>query len=359
MSSTSILVPRFDDDMPLGRPQLEQLARPVLELTVRTIRAVIRAANLEPAAIGGVFLVGGSSRIPLAATLLHQALGIAPTICERPEHVVAEGSLHVADPMNQTAAQATPRAWSPAPPSNQSPSQASVQPLSTGGGGYGYRQQPLAAAPFSRRPRSRVSGWIGAQRPIAPAVPAFAPFVPVPSIVQLHLPSNSGYVVRVELTEERAVFLTDSPSLPLFRNVTDLATYLEVDTDHTLASIRDWPQLRNHLGQLATQRDNGEEYQFDVILNNLSGTYEQWIPEILIPCRDLAGEIADQLGIQRILQAIALGSYLDQFDDALRAVVPGMIGRQSRRQLRHFDKNRLIDIWQGIIAHLEGAVTWR
>jgi hypothetical protein len=42
-----------------------------------------------------VFLVGGSSRVPLAASLLHRALGIAPTVIEQPELVVAEGALHV------------------------------------------------------------------------------------------------------------------------------------------------------------------------------------------------------------------------------------------------------------------------
>jgi hypothetical protein len=39
--------------------------------------------------------VGGSSRIPLVATVAHRRLGIAPLITEQPELVVAEGSLHV------------------------------------------------------------------------------------------------------------------------------------------------------------------------------------------------------------------------------------------------------------------------
>ena len=43
--------------------------------------------------MAAVVLVGGSSRIPLVGTLLHQRLGIAPTILDQPELVVAEGSL--------------------------------------------------------------------------------------------------------------------------------------------------------------------------------------------------------------------------------------------------------------------------
>jgi hypothetical protein len=42
-----------------------------------------------------VFLVGGSSRIPLAATLLHRAVRVSPTAIEQPELVVAEGSARV------------------------------------------------------------------------------------------------------------------------------------------------------------------------------------------------------------------------------------------------------------------------
>src|SRR6185295_12583302 len=39
------------------------------------------------------FLVGGASRIPLVATLLHRELGEAPVVIEQPELVVAEGSI--------------------------------------------------------------------------------------------------------------------------------------------------------------------------------------------------------------------------------------------------------------------------
>ncbi|GAB3834053.1 Hsp70 family protein [Dactylosporangium cerinum] len=100
-SSTLIHVPLFATDVPLGRDQLEQLARPILDRTVTATRAVVRAAGDAPER--AVFLVGGSSRIPLAATLLHQALGVAPVVRERPELVVAEGSLRVAAALESMA----------------------------------------------------------------------------------------------------------------------------------------------------------------------------------------------------------------------------------------------------------------
>ncbi|MEU0557199.1 Hsp70 family protein [Dactylosporangium sp. NPDC006015] len=92
-ASTSIYLPLVETDALLGREQLEHLARPLLDRTVAATAAAIRAAQVDASRIAGVFLVGGSSRIPLAATLLHRTLGIAPTIIEQPELVVAGGSL--------------------------------------------------------------------------------------------------------------------------------------------------------------------------------------------------------------------------------------------------------------------------
>jgi hypothetical protein len=90
--STLIHVPHFGD-APLGREALEQLAAPVLERTVTATRAAIADSGLPAARIAGVFLVGGGSRLPLVSTLLHRSLRIFPTTMERPEFVVAEGSL--------------------------------------------------------------------------------------------------------------------------------------------------------------------------------------------------------------------------------------------------------------------------
>ncbi|SHM38667.1 ABC transporter substrate-binding protein [Cryptosporangium aurantiacum] len=90
-STADLHVPLFGDELPLGREQLDGLARPLLEHTVDATRAALRAARVTE--VAGVFLVGGSSRIPLASTLLFQRLGVAPTVVESPELVVARGAL--------------------------------------------------------------------------------------------------------------------------------------------------------------------------------------------------------------------------------------------------------------------------
>ncbi|MEV0129192.1 Hsp70 family protein [Dactylosporangium sp. NPDC050688] len=89
-SSTSIHVPLYDRDTVLTRDQFEVLARPVIDRTVAAARAAQAAAG--GAAPSAILLVGGSSRIPLAATVLHRVTGVAPTTLEQPETAVAEGA---------------------------------------------------------------------------------------------------------------------------------------------------------------------------------------------------------------------------------------------------------------------------
>ncbi|GIF72150.1 hypothetical protein Asi02nite_16680 [Asanoa siamensis] len=83
-------MPLLDEDAPLGREQLDALARPLIDRTVAACRAALAAAGVGPT---HVFLVGGASRYPLVSTALHQALGIIPTAAEQPELAVAEGAV--------------------------------------------------------------------------------------------------------------------------------------------------------------------------------------------------------------------------------------------------------------------------
>ncbi|MBT8227137.1 MAG: Hsp70 family protein, partial [Dactylosporangium sp.] len=92
-ASVVVSVPLLGVDAPLGREQFEQMARPILERTVEVSREVLGEARVPPADLAGVFPVDGSSRIPLVTTLLHRALGVAPTSIEEPHLAVALGSL--------------------------------------------------------------------------------------------------------------------------------------------------------------------------------------------------------------------------------------------------------------------------
>ena len=111
-ASTLIHIPLLEIDAPLGREQVDHLAEPIVQRTVAATRAVLNAAGVDLAQVSGVFLVGGASRLPLVATALHRGLGIAPTVIEQPELVVAEGSLHAPGRPSDAPAQ-----WTPGPPS--------------------------------------------------------------------------------------------------------------------------------------------------------------------------------------------------------------------------------------------------
>ncbi|HZE38696.1 MAG TPA: hypothetical protein VE172_07765 [Stackebrandtia sp.] len=82
-------------------------------------RAVLASTDLR-----GLFLVGGASRVPLVATLLHRRLGVAPTVLDQPEIVVAEEALAAAAPppaMVPPATDLTPTPYLPATPLSATP----------------------------------------------------------------------------------------------------------------------------------------------------------------------------------------------------------------------------------------------
>ena len=127
--SADLMLPLLDLDVHLTRVELEQLATPILEQTVRVTQGVMRWANLPEGQVAGVFLVGGSSRMPLMATLLHRAIGEAPEVIEQPELVVAEGSILAGEALLASAPPA------PGPATSQmrpvSPAGPSLRPSST------------------------------------------------------------------------------------------------------------------------------------------------------------------------------------------------------------------------------------
>jgi molecular chaperone DnaK len=90
---TDVPMPPPFPDVHVTRLDLERLiAGPVERATELTV-AAIKAAGLTPAQLTGIFLVGGSSRIPLVSQQVHQRTGIVPTTLDQPETVVARGAL--------------------------------------------------------------------------------------------------------------------------------------------------------------------------------------------------------------------------------------------------------------------------
>ncbi|MFG1921844.1 Hsp70 family protein [Cryptosporangium sp. NPDC048952] len=92
-AGTFIRVPFLEDEIPLGREQLDQLCRPLIDRTLRSCRAVVRDAGLTADDLHAVFLVGGATRLPGITQNLHRALNHSPIVLDQPELVVATGCL--------------------------------------------------------------------------------------------------------------------------------------------------------------------------------------------------------------------------------------------------------------------------
>ena len=82
-------------DALVTRSELEALIRPNLLRSVELLAATVRRAGLAPHALAGIYLVGGSSRIPLVGALISERLRIVPTSLDQPETAVAFGAHHV------------------------------------------------------------------------------------------------------------------------------------------------------------------------------------------------------------------------------------------------------------------------
>ncbi|BCJ26546.1 Hsp70 family protein [Actinocatenispora sera] len=200
-TNAPVPVPGADAAIHLTRDELERLTTPLLDRAVAATEATIAQAGLRADQLSGLFLVGGSSRVPMVARLLHAKLGIAPTVLEQPELPVAEGALAELAPADaatesmpypMSAMPASPAAGMPvsalpgqAGPVSGAPGQPSGAPMSPGGppgpylpggpppggpGGYPQAQfgqpAPIPAPPPARR------AWYKRPKVIVPAAAA-------------------------------------------------------------------------------------------------------------------------------------------------------------------------------------------
>ncbi|WP_432825446.1 Hsp70 family protein [Dactylosporangium sp. CA-092794] len=184
-AGTVIMVPALRREVPLGREELEALARPVLRTTIGMTVALLREAGVGTGDIGGLFLVGGSSRIPLVATMLHDALGVAPTVAEQPELVVAEGALRLTAPAEAAptvAEQAALRLTVPAEAEPTVADQPALRPaarLAAETARPPIQPPPDRATTPDRPTRARWKGVVAAAAALVLAFGAFATYVTI------------------------------------------------------------------------------------------------------------------------------------------------------------------------------------
>src|SRR5207248_9536290 len=124
---SDVPIPPPFPDAHVTRADLERLVMTPLTKAAELVVTTVRDAGRSPRDLAGVFLVGGSSRIPLVARLVHERTGILPTTLDQPETVVARGALRAVtpDPMRTGG---LPRAAGPLPRRQQPPRQFATPP---------------------------------------------------------------------------------------------------------------------------------------------------------------------------------------------------------------------------------------
>jgi type VII secretion-associated protein (TIGR03931 family) len=90
---TDVPMPPPFPDAHVTRGDLERLISAPLNRAVALVLGAVRDTGLNPKQLAGVFLVGGSSRIPMVARLVLEQSGVVPMSIDQPETVVARGAL--------------------------------------------------------------------------------------------------------------------------------------------------------------------------------------------------------------------------------------------------------------------------
>ncbi|XVV12343.1 Hsp70 family protein [Actinoplanes sp. CA-131856] len=230
-SFAPVPIPGVEQAVHLTRDELEAAADPLIRRGVAEAAAVIAAAGLSPTDLAGLFLVGGSSRVPLVARLLHSELGIAPTVLEQPELAVAEGATLAA------ALRYTPGVSTAATPTPTPPTAHEVPPPITDTQAASTPVDPIspAAAPASSHPgpAAAASGQPGSAAASSPGHPASAA-APSPG----HAASPAAHQFSTEPSPPPPPDKTDDrepaarpfnpdPSPPPSSDITDEREYVE------------------------------------------------------------------------------------------------------------------------------------
>jgi molecular chaperone DnaK len=171
---TDVPLPPPFPDAHVTRADLEKLLAEPLGRAAGLTADTIASAGLRPEQLAAVFLVGGSSRIPLIARLVRERTGVLPTTLDAPETVVCRGALRAVfvDPLRTGPTPRPAPSRIPVGPPRPAPPRPQAPPV--------YRQPgpPALATPPGTIKRGRRGRYltIGALALVAVAVAAVLVF---------------------------------------------------------------------------------------------------------------------------------------------------------------------------------------
>jgi molecular chaperone DnaK len=155
-TSIPVLLPDLQTEVRLTRGEFERMIRPAIGATIASLRRALQSAQVDPAQLHTVLLVGGSSRIPMVAHLVSAELGCPTSVDAHPKHAVALGAAAVG------AAKTGPGPVAgPPPPVVTEPDHPGPPPTETAVAAGAVAALPLlaagAAAPALKAPAKRRS----------------------------------------------------------------------------------------------------------------------------------------------------------------------------------------------------------
>jgi molecular chaperone DnaK len=154
VSACQLWIPGLERDLQLTRSELEELILPDIEATVDTLETALSDASVAASDLAGVFLTGGSSRIPLVAQTIRKRLGVLPGVQGNPKSVVALGAATWID-----ASAAPPGPPPPPPPPPRTPATQLVGPETDALGRTLFRAHLAADVSGSFWPAGSVGLW--------------------------------------------------------------------------------------------------------------------------------------------------------------------------------------------------------
>ena len=110
----AVMLPTRHTQVRLTRGEFEAMIRTPLESTLAALHRTLDSADVTPADLAGVLLIGGSSRIPLVSRMLTEDLGRPVLVDPHPQHCVALGAAAIAE--GRPAVTAAARPIPPPPP---------------------------------------------------------------------------------------------------------------------------------------------------------------------------------------------------------------------------------------------------
>jgi len=155
-----VVLPTLSTDVRLTRAELESMARPRIAETVAALERAVASAGLSYGQLDRVLLVGGSSKMPLVAEMVHQATGVAVVADTNPKLAIAYGAALAGRAARQPVAPPPPP-----PPPPVAPSTAAPDPV------VSNVPAPVPAA-----------GWHAAAPPASVAPPTWPEVAPGPAV---------------------------------------------------------------------------------------------------------------------------------------------------------------------------------